>query len=64
MIFKQYVELGYFCIVCSVSWELTNVSEPQEVQFYDRPWNMLPVTSNIYQSDDGDSILMGWSPAS
>lgn len=38
--------------------------EPQEVQFSEGLWNMRPVTSShTYQSDDGDGIIMGWSPA-
>lgn len=64
MIFKQYMELGYLCVSCLLSRGLSDVCESQEVQFYERPWNMLPVTSSsIYQSDDGDSIIMGWSPS-
>lgn len=46
MIFKQYTELGYLCISCLLSRELTDVSESQKVQFYERLWNMLLETSS------------------
>ena len=59
MTFKKYTELGHLCILYPLSWELTDVYESREGQFWEGLWKVSRdrIKHLPYQCEDCDVSL-------